>query len=137
MASFQWTPEYTVGVAALDAEHRKLVQIVCVMQQATHLGRGKEVSQAVLAELRRYFSAHFAHEERLMARHLYPDFERHAGLHRDWTARVLACRRAGEDGPVDAGDLLQYALGWLRDHILAADKMYAAFFAGKGAARPV
>jgi hemerythrin len=133
MASFHWTPDFTVGVEAFDAEHRKLVEVLAVMHEAMRLGRGREVSGRVLDELFRYIVAHFAHEERLMARHSYPDFERHSLFHRQLTENVLECRRKNDAESVDTARVLQFVMDWLREHILVADKKYGAFFAGRGA----
>ena len=134
MASFHWTPDFIVGVEEFDAEHRKLIEIVARMHEAVRLGNGKEVSGRVLDEMFRYFVAHFAHEERLMARHSYPDYERHSRLHRQLTENILERRRKIQAESMDTPRLLQFVTDWLREHILEADKMYGAFFAGKGAA---
>ncbi|MGB8773830.1 MAG: hemerythrin domain-containing protein, partial [Terriglobales bacterium] len=70
--AFQWNPSYSVKVYALDAQHKKLFDIIRELYTAMSSGHGKDAVGDVLRRLIDYTVQHFAAEEKLMAEHAYP-----------------------------------------------------------------
>ena len=85
---FEWNNSYSVGVTSIDAQHRNLFAISSELHAAMATGQGKAVLGRILERLIRYTEAHFAHEERLMQRHKYPELRAHAAEHQALAKQV-------------------------------------------------
>lgn len=123
----KWSLSVSVGVPALDAEHRALYRGVDELQKAASAGSPQEVLAALVDEIVQEAAGHFAHEERMMKRSDCSSFAWHKRLHDSCArqAKAAAARvRAGEPGAVE--DLLAFLHTWLRDHIAVADRIMGA-----------
>jgi hemerythrin len=80
MALLQWKDRYRVGVAAVDHEHRELINLINRLHEESARG-GKDAIEAFLGDLFKGISAHFALEERFMREHKYPDIDAHKRDH--------------------------------------------------------
>ncbi len=87
----------------------------------------------VLGRLKDYTVNHFAYEEKLFAKHGYPQAESHAQIHaklveqvQDFAAEVRAGRATV------SMDLLRFLRKWLTDHIMGTDKQYGPYLAARG-----
>jgi len=78
MAPLEWKDSYSVGVEAVDHEHRELIDLVNRLHQA--LEGGADVEH-VFGDLFRSISAHFALEERFMREHGYDQVTQHKADH--------------------------------------------------------
>jgi hemerythrin-like metal-binding protein len=123
---FEWKPEYAVGIGSIDAQHQKLFAIARELYEAMSAGKGKASLALILDRLVQYTATHFAHEERLMRVHDYPDFLKHKAQHDALTKQVLAFQKEFETGMVSMTvQLLQFLKNWLENHIMASDFEYA------------
>lgn len=77
-ATFQWKDSYSVKVAALDNQHKKLFDLVNELHVAMSQGHGKDVAGDVLRRLIDYTVHHFSAEETLMQKHNFPGLIAHA-----------------------------------------------------------
>ena len=132
-ATFRWTEKYSVNVAALDNQHKRLFATIIELNQALASGEGKAVTEPVLQKLVDYAMSHFAAEEALLAEHGYPATASHRAEHDKFTASVAkfqADHRAGKPGvPVS---LILFLQTWLKEHILVTDKAYTNFLNSRG-----
>lgn len=133
MPLFEWTEEYSVNVRKLDEQHKKLVEMVNDLDDAIKAGNDDAVLRDVLGRLLDYTAYHFVTEEKLLEQHEYPDLLRHKNDHNTLSWRVLDLRGRYQSGDgVDAGEVLDFLTGWLKNHILYSDKKYGAFLNSKG-----
>ncbi len=134
MTLIAWTDVFLTNVRELDDEHRRLVDLVNLLHLAVRENRGREAVAEVVAGLIEYTQNHFAHEERLMTAHGYPDLPRHRGEHQRLTRQVLGFqpRLEGESAGRATMELLVFLHGWLIHHILAEDKRYGPFLNERG-----
>ncbi|MBY0431420.1 MAG: bacteriohemerythrin [Rhodospirillales bacterium] len=135
---FQWSEALSVGVDAVDNDHRILINLIRDLNEATRQGQGGDVVGSVLGALVDYTSLHFQREEGLMRSLGYPESEQHAALHVMLVRQVDELRRlhaAGANLHIDREVLLFLKL-WLRNHILGTDMKYKDFFTTHGAAMP-
>jgi hemerythrin-like metal-binding protein len=92
MASlFVWNDSYSTGIREIDAQHKKLVDILNALYDA--MGKGRAISP--LANARRayqYTVVHFATEERLFKLHGYPDALAHKREHDELPQRFPASK---------------------------------------------
>jgi hemerythrin-like metal-binding protein len=98
-------------------------------------GQGKIALSRVLDRLVQYTAAHFAHEERLMRLHHYPDLAKHLAQHEALTKQVLAFQSDFESGRATVTvQVLQFLKQWLQNHIAESDQKYAPYLRSKAVA---
>lgn len=128
-----WKPEYSVGVAAMDEDHKKLIGLILEMFKALRKMPAKKEAERVLGELANYTKTHFDREEALMAKHGYPALEEHKKEHESMKAKVAEFRSAIEEDEIQTSkELLNYLQDWLINHINSVDKQYSQFLNDKG-----
>jgi hemerythrin len=122
---FEWKNEYAVNIGSVDAQHQTLFAMCRELYAAMSAGQGKAVLARILDRLVRYTAVHFAHEERLMQLHQYPDFARHKAEHDALTRQVLAFQTEFNAGRATmAVQVLQFLKDWLEKHIKGSDFAY-------------
>jgi len=129
----QWNDSYSVKVAALDNQHKKLFDLINELHQAMKLGKGKDVAGAVLHRLIDYTVYHFSAEEKLMEQHKFPELATHRAEHKALTDRVLAFKKDfdADTAPVTV-ELMNFLQQWLVNHILRVDQRYSDFLNAQG-----
>jgi len=81
MNLLQWKPEYSIGVAAVDHEHRHLIELINELCAQIGQHDDSEHIELYLGEVFAAISAHFALEERVMRNARYPEYEAHKHDH--------------------------------------------------------
>jgi hemerythrin len=81
MALLQWKDEYSVGIEAVDHEHRELIHLINKLYGGLSTHAGKDAIEAFFGDLFMGISAHFALEERFMREQKYPDLDAHKRDH--------------------------------------------------------
>jgi hemerythrin len=83
MALIEWKDSYSVGVEAVDHEHRELIDLINQLHVGLLAGSGKAAVTSFLGEIFRAISAHFALEERFMREHRYDQLDAHKEAHEE------------------------------------------------------
>jgi len=128
-----WDDSLSVGVAAIDQQHRRLVELLNQVHRSKTEGHGNEVVRSVLGALATYTVEHFAFEESLFAKHGYRELPAHRDAHQKLVARVasfieaLAAGRATLDS-----ELFMFLRGWLNGHIRGSDRAAGRFLKSQG-----
>lgn len=131
--SCQWTPQYSVNIARLDDQHRKLFEILGQLQQAMIAGKGSDVVSTIVAELVNYTKIHFSCEEGYLRMYAYPELEAHKREHESFVEKIRQFQSDLARGQVNLSvNVLRFLTDWLRNHILKTDKNYATFLKAKG-----
>lgn len=125
MAFYPWTEDLQVGIAAIDGDHKKLVQLINDLHEAMTQGRGKAVLGKTLDDLIRYTQEHFQREEQLMQRAGYSDYARHKQEHEQLVQEVVALREKFNSGNLMLSvQVSGFLRDWLTNHIMKTDKKY-------------
>lgn len=128
--TIQFGPQYETGIPSVDAQHAQLFRIAGDVEQALGLApeTGREAIACAVRDLIDYTRIHFTHEEALMDAAAYPQLAAHQQMHRDLLARVqeMEMRIDIEDESTSL-DLSRFLARWLSEHILTADRDFAAF----------
>lgn len=133
MAFFNWEDRFSVGIAEIDMQHQKLVQMLNELYDAMKAGKGNDVLGKVLNGMIQYTASHFATEERYMKLHGYPDFAAHKREHDSLTQQVLELQEQFNAGqPVLSMKVGTFLKGWLINHISGTDMGYSPFLRAKG-----
>jgi hemerythrin len=132
---FEWNNSYSIGIASIDAQHRTLFDLSAKLHQAMSAGQGKAAVGPILERLVQYTQAHFAHEERLMRLHDYPDLPAHKAQHDALTKQVADFNAKFKSGQAAITvQLLQFLKNWLVDHIRGCDMKYAPHLTARAVA---
>ena len=118
----------SVGVTALDEDHQRLVRLLNQFIQAVDDGEGVLVVDAIFGGLMNYAETHFVREEKIMEVCGYPDLDAHKEQHEKLAERVFECREAYMRTATEAleGEVREFLMSWLQDHILVDDMDYKA-----------
>jgi hemerythrin len=133
----EWSEELSVGIAEIDDQHKKLVDMLNRMNDAIHEHRGSEVTRPILNEIAEYTRVHFTTEESLMRATNYPEYEEHKRQHDELIAQVKDLQ-----AKLDAGshaisfELMHFLKVWLTKHIMESDKQYGPYFLDRGIVEP-
>jgi hemerythrin len=122
-----WTPELSVDIEALDADHKAFFELAAVLQDARAAGLGENdlVVRSAIDLLEDYVVGHFLREERAMESAGYPDFEAHRLQHQVFRDKVAAIARAYRNGDLTApAPLPDIVTDWLYAHIAKDDHAY-------------
>jgi hemerythrin-like metal-binding protein len=132
-----WTDDFCVGVPELDAQHRRLVELLDSLEEAFRSDENWEQQEAAFIELARYVEHHFNAEEVFMREVGYPHLEEHIHMHLHFQGRFNNIQtrfwRCEEDlGP----EVLKFLSHWIQKHTLQEDQKYAAWLKEQRLADP-
>ena len=128
MALFQWDDSLSVGVSMMDAQHKRLVEMVNRIYDAMRTSKGDQAVQQILLDLANYTLTHFAAEETLMRRAQYPGLNAHLALHKaliDQVQQMMGNFKAGK--MIATVSLATFLKDWLVQHIQKEDRQYGVF----------
>ncbi len=123
----QWKEEYEVGVAEIDEQHQKLIDIANrvyeLMRNELALDKYDQIVE-ILQELKEYTVYHFHFEEGLMQKARYKKRFSHKILHQNFLAQVEAVDLSAVDENQDAYliQIMDFIANWLIEHIIGEDK---------------
>ncbi len=127
MPAITWGPQIELGIEIIDAQHKRLVELINELGQAMEDGRSNEVMAATLAELVDYTHTHFKTEEVLLHENDYEDLKQHRREHRIFTDQIEIYKDRFESGFQSVTQaLMDYLSGWLVTHITVSDRAYLA-----------
>lgn len=134
MALMTWGPMLQIGYGDIDAQHKRLVELVNALDDAMRAGHGRDIVGGVLNELIRYTVYHFAFEEKLMDQYGIGSAPAHKAEHKKLVADVSAFKSKFDTGSAAVTtELMTFLRNWLSNHILKTDKALAKELMAKGA----
>ncbi len=77
MPLIQWSDNLSVGIASIDEQHKKLLNMINVLSDALANGQANEVLVQIFDGLAVYTVKHFAYEEELFSKYGYEESEAH------------------------------------------------------------
>lgn len=129
----KWVPELSVGVAAFDADHQKLVGYLNELHDAALKGHSADVIDKIIVKLAAYTVEHFKREETAFAKYGYPAGVSHIKEHQALIAKVGDYQKKLAAGNKAIGlEVCSVLQEWLKNHIMKSDKGYQQFLNGKG-----
>lgn len=129
---FEWKTEYEIGHKVIDAQHRRLIEIVNQLEDAVAGGKRRSQLIAIIDQLERYVEVHFNMEEHKMRESGYPGLDEHMREHRAFTQKLVSFSlpiRQGKSWP--AATMLRWLIDWIGNHITIQDQRYAPWIAGR------
>jgi len=134
---FQWKDEYSVNIADIDKQHKRLFEIGARINDLAEAKDGYDHYDdimEVLHELREYTEYHFDFEEKLMEKYGYERYEIQKFEHLFVVKKI----KKFENDDIDEKQretimgLVAFVSDWIASHILQEDMKYKSFFNNKG-----
>ncbi|MCC2111891.1 MAG: hemerythrin family protein [Hyphomicrobiales bacterium] len=126
-----WRAEMSVGDTFIDEDHRHLIEIVNLYEQAVK-NRDPQKLEECFEELMHYAAEHFAREERVMAAIDYPELAHHAESHKRLAKTITDIHEAvasGKKGVIKLSQINTILHDWIVDHILKEDMALKPYLA--------
>lgn len=122
MQLLQWKPSYSLGIPAVDLEHREMIQMINEVYASLADDRDNPEVENVLGEIHARISAHFALEERMMREAAYSEYSQHKDSHEDLLEQIRDLMDSWVDDPQAGREVLQSSLSdWFAVHFATFD----------------
>ena len=122
MTFLNWQPQYSVGVASVDYEHQHLIEMINELATEIEGSVYADAIELFLGELHAAISAHFALEERSMAKADYEELEDHKADHEALLEQIRCMMDEFAADPEKGRKLLQESLtNWFGQHFATFD----------------
>ena len=121
-----WQKIYETGNETVDSQHRQIFRLVQEVLDVHAFESRKEKIVVAMDFLSEYAVNHFASEEALMQESGYPGLAEHKAQHDGFVAEVVAFyeRYKTEGDTISVSDTINdFVVAWLKDHIIASDKL--------------
>ena len=116
MNLLQWEDKYSIGVPAIDHEHRQIIDLINALYTDLVESHSEDRTRKFLGELYAKISAHFALEEKMMRDIEYDHYEEHKADHERLLDELRDIMDAVVEGQTyDDEQLAQRLVGWFRE----------------------
>ncbi len=121
MALLQWKDQYSVGIEAVDHEHRALIDLINRLFDKVAQNEDKDTVDAFFGDLYRGISAHFALEERFMCERGYDQLPQHKSDHELLLDEIRDIMDAFESHEAAGAELGMRLDAWFSRHFETQD----------------
>lgn len=133
MLLIEWSDELSVGIASIDEQHKKLVNMLNALHDASLQGEDEQILIDIFQGLAIYMDHHFSYEEGLLDSSGYRELESHKQSHAELAEEVWALKRAFENGEqMVTATVMDFLKEWLQKHILGTDQRSSQFLLEQG-----
>jgi hemerythrin-like metal-binding protein len=134
MPLMTWTEEMSVGVRALDEDHKKLIALLNELHEGILGGQQKAILEKIIERMVEYTIYHFEREEKLFTDAGFPASVEHKREHDLLTRRARNLQSRFECGQSTQLSLeaMNFLKAWLTGHIMGSDQQYAPYLNAKG-----
>ncbi|SET34507.1 hemerythrin-like metal-binding domain protein [Natronincola peptidivorans] len=122
----EWSEEYSVGIASIDEEHLRLINLINNVNEAIRKGESKTILVNTFDQLIDYSLQHFKNEEQLLRNNNFPELETHILEHQKLMKTVLDLNK--EKNYIFPANVSEFLNAWLIEHILSSDRKYKEYF---------
>lgn len=131
----KWTEDLSVGVEAIDNQHKELFNRINSLVDAIKQHICKHKISGVIQFLEDYIQIHFDEEERYMLKYEYPEYQFHKAQHEHFKKEFSALKTelikiegGAKPGAYELSVATnQVVVDWILDHITRIDKQFGKF----------
>ena len=125
-----WTPNLSVGVTNIDAQHKKLFEKADQLFEAGKAGKSKDFIGQMLDFLGDYTQQHFRDEEAYMTSIRYPELATQKAAHKNFIAEITKLKKEYQTSGGNISLIInanQMVVEWLTKHISGLDKKIGVY----------
>jgi hemerythrin-like metal-binding protein len=128
MALLQWKDQYSVGIDAVDHEHKELIALINRLHDELMIKDEKPSASAFFGDLFAGISAHFALEERFMRERRYDQIAQHKADHERLLDEIRDIMDDFEECKAASSELSARLDAWFSRHFETHDaRLHKAF----------
>jgi len=123
----EWRPEYSVGDAMLDAQHKSLLNLCAKAEALIGQERTQELDEKfsdLLNDIRVYAQVHFATEEDLLRQLKYEDVKGQEDSHKAYIEKMANLIIESMWGKSDPAAVYRFLTSWWIRHIVVDDMKF-------------
>jgi len=142
MTELVWNDGMSVGIDAIDDDHKKLIAILAQLMSARHASLASQDVAKIFQQLELYTQLHFSREEALLAEVDYEDIVEHKKSHQQFIDKIPQLKQqwlatqpnpnkthefpfhSNADAEKVQGNIIDFLQRWLVNHILEEDLNY-------------
>jgi hemerythrin-like metal-binding protein len=137
MAFLSWHVRFSVGHAEIDAQHKKLFELVNHFDDVIKMGLPGELGR-IMDDLISSTVEHFAFEETLIRKAGFPEAVDHEGMHRELIKQVRDMRANMKmGGHLSPKSIVRFLADWLTSHIMREDMEFKPYLEGMENSLPI
>jgi methyl-accepting chemotaxis protein len=125
---FIWSDKLTLGVKAMDDEHKILIEkinaLITTLEQQ-YIKKDLELINQSFLDLAVFTTKHFQNEESYMRSIQYPQLSSHKKIHENLLSQVTNYGVQIKNGTLDDSKIISFLRNWLLSHIMGVDMQYA------------
>lgn len=122
MPLLKWQPAYTLGIPAVDHEHRELIDMINETYELMEASSEPAAIERCLEDIHAGISAHFALEEKYMRDAGYEEYEAHKEEHEDLLDQIREIMESYMADPESGAKTLESDLAdWFGLHFATFD----------------
>jgi hemerythrin len=122
MTLLKWKPDYSLGIPAVDFEHREMIGMINNVYANLDENSNPEEIESALEDIYAGISSHFALEERHMRDARYEEYEEHKDEHEDLLDQIRDLMDGFAEDPASGRENLQKSLSdWFSKHFATFD----------------
>lgn len=124
-----WRDEYSVNVAEIDSQHKKLIGIINALIRSIKSIPDEKVVSECINNVFSYIEIHFATEEKYFYQFNYEGTVAHEAEHRAFEIKIKEITEKYKDDTIAlAFSLVDYLEDWFIAHTAGIDKKFAQCF---------
>jgi len=128
----RWTKGMSIGIDAIDNDHRKLIMLLNRCNKMQHDGYSQVEVSTIITELIDYAETHFQREEAIMKACGCPESEIHIKEHELFLTQVQEQQSRLQGGVLTIEALLEFLTHWVKGHVIGGmDQAIATHCQGK------
>jgi hemerythrin len=129
----QWQSYFSVQVAELDEQHKRLIEIINELYNAYLNSLQQEKISYILKELYEYTNVHFKTEENYFHKFEYNESVGHIAEHMVFLEKIKTFEGGyTKNSKFLSLQIMNFLQEWLSNHIMKSDKRYVEHFKVKG-----
>ena len=126
MSKLIWNEGMSVGIDAIDEDHKQIIAILAKLTSTHGEKISKQVIDEIFSELEEYVLLHFAREEALLEKAGYKDIANHKASHQKFAEQLPVLKQQWliEDNLIFSERVIAFLHHWIVEHILEEDFDY-------------
>ncbi len=133
MPFMQWEQEYSVNIQSIDAQHKKMIDMINELYDFVKEGSERERLNETFLRLSVYTVKHFIYEETLFKKYGYADLTEHKRKHDELAERLTEFHKKYSVQKEEISEeLLDFFKEAMFEHITKCDRKYIEYMSDHG-----
>lgn len=127
---WHWTPDLSIGVPAIDSDHKRLFQLFYEANLIKEKNEAPDLLYKLAADLILYTESHFKREEAVLAASNHPSLDNHSAIHCAMIKQLHQTLKNTSSESEAIGDFIVFLKDWFIKHIRGIDQQISQYTEG-------